>query len=80
MLIFSALSRRILLGLCLAGIVALPAFAGEKEGMPDLSQEEQTCLPTSTANLIIWFGTHGYPKLIVSGDGKVKAVELRREP
>ena len=70
MLIFSALSRRILLGLCLAGIVALPAFAGEKEGMPDLSQEEQTCLPTSTANLIVWFGTHGYPKLIVDGDSK----------
>jgi hypothetical protein len=37
-------------------------------GMPDLGQEEQTCLPTSTANLIVWFGTHGYPKLIVSGD------------
>lgn len=36
--------------------------------MPDLSQEEQTCLPTSTANLIVWFGTHGYPKLIVAGD------------
>ena len=49
-------------------MVLLPAFAGEKGGMPDLSQEEQTCLPTSTANLIIWFGTHGYPKLIVKGD------------
>ena len=48
----------------------LPAPAAEKEGMPDLGQEEQTCLPTSTANLIIWFGTHGYPKLIVSGDGR----------
>jgi hypothetical protein len=36
--------------------------------MPDLSQIEQTCLPTSTANLIIWFGNHGYPKLIASGD------------
>jgi len=44
------------------------AVAVEKQGMPDLSQEEQTCLPTSTANLIIWFGTHGYPKLIVKGD------------
>jgi hypothetical protein len=60
--------RRFLLGFCLAGIVALPATAREKEGMPDLSQEEQTCLPTSTANLIVWFGTHGYPKLIVNGD------------
>ncbi|MCE0523603.1 MAG: hypothetical protein LV480_11910 [Methylacidiphilales bacterium] len=38
--------------------------------MPDLSQEEETCLPTSTANLIVWFGTHGYPKLIVPGDSK----------
>jgi hypothetical protein len=38
--------------------------------MPDLGQEEQTCLPTSTANLIVWFGTHGYPKLIVSGDSR----------
>jgi len=62
--------RRALLGLGLAGLIALPAAALEKEGMPDLSQIEQTCLPTSTANLIVWFGTHGYPKLIVSGDSK----------
>jgi hypothetical protein len=55
----------------LAGLLfLLPARAGEKSGMPDLSQEEQTCLPTSTANLIVWFGTHGYPKLIVPGDSK----------
>jgi hypothetical protein len=46
----------------------LPAWANEKQGMPDLGQEEQTCLPTSTANLIVWFGTHGYPNLIVKGD------------
>src|SRR5271170_5763538 len=58
------------LGICLAGLILLPAFAAEKGGMPDLSQEEQTCLPTSTANLIIWFGTHGYPKLIVPADSK----------
>jgi hypothetical protein len=38
--------------------------------MPDIGQEEQTCLPTSTANLIVWFGSHGYPKLIASGDSK----------
>jgi len=65
---FSA--RRLLLGFCLAGCIALPASALEKAGMPDLSQEEQTCLPTSTANLIVWFGTHGYPKLIVNGDSR----------
>lgn len=65
MLIFNP---RFLLGFCLAGILALPASAVEKTGMPDLSQEQQTCLPTSTANLIVWFGTHGYPKLIVNGD------------
>jgi hypothetical protein len=59
---------RLLLGLCLAGMAMLSAVAGEKGGMPDLSQEEQTCLPTSTANLIVWFGTHGYPKLIAKGD------------
>lgn len=41
--------------------------ADEKLGMPDLPQVEQTCLPTSTANLIIWFGRHGYPKLISPG-------------
>ena len=35
--------------------------------MPDLAQVDQTCLPTSTANLIIWFGHHGYPKLIADG-------------
>src|SRR5476651_215302 len=64
------LAWRFLLGLCLAGLIVFPSSAAEKEGMPDLNQEEQTCLPTSTANLIIWFGTHGYPKLIVKGDSK----------
>ncbi|MCE0498926.1 MAG: hypothetical protein LV481_13380 [Methylacidiphilales bacterium] len=59
-----------LLGLCLAGPVLLPAAAEEKEGMPDLGQQDQTCLPTSTANLLVWFGTHGYPRLIVDGDSK----------
>jgi hypothetical protein len=51
-------------------MATLSAVALEKGGMPDLGQEEQTCLPTSTANLIIWFGEHGYPKLIVKGDSK----------
>jgi hypothetical protein len=50
--------------------MALPAAANEKEGMPDLAQIDQTCLPTSTANLMIWFGKHGYPKLILSGENK----------
>ena len=59
--------RMILLVCGLAGFWALPAAAKEKQGMPDLSQIDQTCLPTSTANLIIWFGQHGYPKLIASG-------------
>jgi hypothetical protein len=57
-----------LLGLCLTGLIMLPALAAEKGGMPDLGQEQGTCLPTSTANLIVWFGTHGYPKLIKNGD------------
>ena len=62
--------RLLWLGLCLIALVCLPALADEKPGMPDLCQDEQTCLPTSTANLIVWFGLHGYPKLIVSGDSK----------
>jgi len=62
------LTVQFLAGICLAGLLSLPATAYEKEGMPDLCQIEQTCLPTATANLIIWFGRHGYPKLIVSGD------------
>lgn len=70
MLSMQRLVSRLGLGLCLAGAAMLSAIAVEKGGMPDLSQEEQTCLPTSTANLIVWFGTHGYPKLIVKGDGK----------
>jgi hypothetical protein len=48
-------------------LACLPVMAEEKAGMPDLSQVEQTCLPTSTANLMIWFGHHGYPKLILDG-------------
>jgi hypothetical protein len=48
-------------------LAAAPAFALEKGGMPDLAQVDETCLPTSTANLMIWFGKHGYPKLILSG-------------
>lgn len=56
------------LGLCLAGLLISPVRADEKQGMPDLAQIEQTCLPTSTANLIVWFGKHGYPKLIRPGD------------
>jgi hypothetical protein len=52
----------------LTGLISFPALAREKGGMPDLGQEEQTCVPTSTANLIVWFGLHGYPKLIVPGD------------
>jgi len=68
MLISRVLAWRCLLGLGVAGLIALPALAAEKGGMPDLGQEEETCLPTSTANLIIWFGTHGYPKLITNGD------------
>ena len=62
--------RIALLGFCLAGLLASPIRALEKAGMPDLAQEEQTCLPTSTANLIVWFGLHGYPKLIAPGDSK----------
>ena len=50
------MTRAVWLGLCLAGLLFLPAVAIEKEGMPDLSQVDQTCLPTSTANLIVWFG------------------------
>src|SRR5476649_936456 len=68
MLTFRHFVRPFLLGLCLAGPVVLPVSVAEKQGMPDLAQEEQTCLPTSTANLIVWFGLHGYPKLIVKGD------------
>jgi hypothetical protein len=63
-------ARVALLGIFLAGVLASPVRALEKEGMPDLAQEEQTCLPTSTANIIVWFGLHGYPKLIQPGDSK----------
>jgi len=56
------------LGLGLFGLGLLSASAAEKPGMPCLTQEEGTCLPTSTANLMVWFGLHGYPKLIVKGD------------
>ena len=63
--------RRYFHALILLALVAgllLPARADQKSGMPDLAQEEETCLPTSTTNLIVWFGKHGYPKLIKPGD------------
>ncbi len=59
-----------MLGLSLTASLFFSAQADEKPGMPDLSQIEQTCLPTSTANLMIWFGKHGYPKLILSGSNE----------
>jgi hypothetical protein len=62
--------RRGLLISSAALMTAFPALAAEKAGMPDLAQIDQTCLPTSTANLMIWFGKHGYPKLILSGEDK----------
>jgi hypothetical protein len=67
------LRQRYLYALAAAGLVfavfgSAPVHADQKPGMPDLAQEEQTCLPTSTSNLIVWFGKHGYPKLIVKGD------------
>ena len=66
---FARLSAaRVWLGICLAGLLALPVVALEKPGMPCLSQQEETCLPTSTANLMVWFGLHGYPNLIKKGD------------
>jgi len=39
MLSHRPLALRLLLGFCLAALVALPAFALEKEGMPDIGQE-----------------------------------------
>jgi hypothetical protein len=35
-----------------------------KMGMPDLAQLQNNCLPTSAANLLIWFGQHGFPNLL----------------
>lgn len=48
-------------------LAGLPAWGLEKGGMPDIAQVDNTCLPTSAANLMIWFGQHGYPKLILPG-------------
>jgi hypothetical protein len=67
MLVSKLCYSRALAGVFLVGLTLLPALAEQKPGMPDLAQDEQTCLPTSTANLIIWFGRHGYPKLIMPG-------------
>jgi hypothetical protein len=54
----------------MAGLWALPLRAVEKQGMPDLGQIEQTCLPTAAGNLMVWFGHNGYPNLIASGDNE----------
>ena len=63
------LTRVLLLpaGISFVGLAFTSLSAADKSGMPDLSQVEQTCLPTSAANLLIWFGRHGYPKLIPDG-------------
>jgi hypothetical protein len=67
---FRPASRLALFLAMLGGAAFGPLPADEKIGMPDLSQVEQTCLPTSTANLMIWFGRHGYPKLVASGESE----------
>jgi hypothetical protein len=64
------LSLVVWLGLAMGGLSSLHGSAAEKVGMPDLAQIEQTCLPTATTNLLVWFGQHGYPKLIAPGDSK----------
>jgi hypothetical protein len=73
MVIFELPLRRALIAMT-ALVLSWGLASADKAGMPDLSQEEQTCLPTSTANLIVWFGTHGYPKLIAPGDGDDDAI------
>jgi hypothetical protein len=55
------------IALLLAFLSASPVLALEKAGMPDLCQDEETCLPTSAANVIVWLAKHGYPKLLQSG-------------
>jgi hypothetical protein len=68
MLLLRSRPSHALVLLALAAVLLMPARAEQKSGMPDLNQEEETCLPTSTTNLIVWFGQHGYPKLIQPGD------------
>jgi hypothetical protein len=65
--LFSCFAPALLAVLGIAVSSSASLRADEKVGMPDLSQVDQTCLPTSTANLILWFGKHGYPKLIMPG-------------
>ena len=62
-------NRIFALGLAVLGCALLTRIgcAEEKGGMPDLAQIDNTCLPTSTANVVLWFGKHGYPKLIPAG-------------
>ncbi len=47
--------------------LGLSCASAQKQGMPDLSQISQTCLPTATANLILYFGKNGFPNLIQKG-------------
>jgi hypothetical protein len=69
MLVLKLRSFHVLAAFALATLLLSPARAEQKIGMPDLDQgEDQICLPTSTTNLIVWFGLHGYPKLIKPGD------------
>lgn len=56
--------------LAFMGTVSSVAWGDAKEGMPDLSQVDNTCLPTSTAQLLIWFSKHGYPNLLPSGSSE----------
>jgi hypothetical protein len=65
--LFTSPARTLALAIGFGAALFLPARADEKVGMPDLSQVDQTCLPTSTANLMLWFGKHGYPKLVMGG-------------
>jgi hypothetical protein len=47
---------------------SLAQYASEtgvsKSDMPDLMASANACLPTATANLLYWFGKHGFPAIL----------------
>ncbi len=70
------ISAGLIIGLSLVGLFG-SGISTDKLAMPDLEQTKNNCVPTSAANLMLWFGENGFPQLMTvrAKDGKAENTE-----